>query len=109
MKSDHSKAPILEGIKKYQQSGIIPFTTPGHKMGAAISKEDKELLGEGTFYNDISMQNGVDDRRESKGIQTEAEELAAEAFGAEQTLFSTNGSSLSAHVAMLTVAETGNK
>lgn len=109
MKKDQSKAPIIEAIEQYHQSGIVPFTTPGHKMGAGVLDEDKAVLGEGAFYNDIPMQNGADDRRESKGVQEEAESLAAEAVGAEKTLFSTNGSSLSAHVAVLTVADAGEK
>src|SRR3954464_3100924 len=109
MNKDQSKAPILEAIQKYHESGIIPFTTPGHKKGAGISEEDKAVIGESPFLNDIPMQNGADDRRESKGIQEEAEKLAAEAVGADQTYFSTNGSSLSAHVAVLSVAEAGDK
>jgi arginine decarboxylase len=109
MKKKQNKAPILEAIQQYHQSGIIPFTTPGHKRGAGIFKEDKAMIGEGAFYNDIPMQNGADDRRESKGIQEEAEKLAAEAVGADQSFYSTNGSSLSAHVAVLAVANIDDK
>jgi arginine decarboxylase len=109
MKKGQNKAPILEALQKYHESGIVPFTTPGHKKGAGIFKEDKIAIGENSFLNDIPMQNGADDRRESKGIQEEAEQLAAKAVGADQTFFSTNGSSLSAHVAVLTIAEAGDK
>src|SRR4051812_1406401 len=109
MNKDQKKAPIVEAIQKYHQSGITPFTTPGHKKGAGVFEEDKELIGETPFLNDIPMQNGADDRRESKGIQEEAENLYAKAVGADQTFFSTNGSSLSAHVAVLTVADAGDK
>src|SRR3954471_8591794 len=109
MKKNQSKVPIIEAIQKYHQSGITPFTTPGHKKGAGIFDEDKEAVGPGAYYNDIPMQNGADDRRESKGIQVEAEELAAEAVGADQSFYSTNGSSLSAHVAVLSVANIEDK
>jgi arginine decarboxylase len=109
MNKDQKKAPILEAIQKYHESGITPFTTPGYKKGAGISEEDKAVIGEAPFLNDIPMQNGADDRRESKGIQEEAEKLCAKAVGADQTYFSTNGSSLSAHVAVLAIAEAGDK
>jgi len=109
MKKDQSKAPILEAIQEYQKSGIIPFTTPGHKMGAGILEEDKAVIGSSSFLNDIPMQNGADDRRESKGVQTSAEELAADAVGAEKSYYSTNGSSLSAHVAVLSIADAKEK
>ena len=108
MKDDQSKAPIIEAIKRYHKAGIIPFTTPGHKMGKGVLEEDREFL-EHAFYNDIPMQNGADDRRESEGVQQEAEKLMAKAVGADQTYFSTNGSSLSAHVAILTIANAGDK
>jgi len=109
MKKDHSKAPILEAIKKYHDSAITPFTTPGHKCGAGVFKQDQEAVASGAYFNDISMQNGLDDRRETKGVQEEAEALAADAVGSEKTLFSTHGSSLSGHVAILSVADAGEK
>jgi arginine decarboxylase len=109
MKKNQAKAPIIEAIQNYHKSGITPFTTPGHKKGCGVFDDDKEAVGPSAFYNDIPMQNGADDRRESKGIQAEAEELAAEAVGADQSFYSTNGSSLSAHVAVLSVANIEDK
>jgi arginine/lysine/ornithine decarboxylase len=54
------------------------------------------------------MTHGVDTRNESLQIQTTAEELFADAVGAEQTLFSTGGSSLSVHVAIMSVVGPGD-
>src|SRR4051812_5709994 len=104
MKREQRKAPIIEAIQQYHEKGITPFTTPGHKRGTGIFEDDKVLIGSDAFFNDIPMQNGVDDRRESKGVQDKAEKLAAKAVGADLSLYSTNGSSLSAHVAVLTTA-----
>jgi arginine decarboxylase len=42
-------------------------------------------------------------------VQSTAQELFAEAVGAKHTLFSTNGSSMSVHVALMTVASPGEK
>src|SRR5437763_401450 len=81
-KKDQKKAPILEAIKKYHQKGIIPFTTPAHKRGEGVLEEDKIALGPDIYYNDITMQNGADDRKESKAIQETAEALMADAIGA---------------------------
>src|SRR5215203_703039 len=108
-KEDHTKAPIVEAIERYHKSGIVPFTTPGHKRDRGVTAEIKHALGAETYRNDITMQNGADDRRESKGIQQEAEKLFADAIGSEQSYFSTNGSSLSAHSAILTIANPGDK
>jgi arginine decarboxylase len=56
----------------------------------------------------VTTQKGIDDRRESKRVRQDAERLAAHAWGAEHCYFSTNGTSLSNHVAMLTVAAPGD-
>src|SRR3954469_19773404 len=56
---------------------------------------------------DLPMSHGVDTRDRARGVQSTAQELFAEDVGAKQTLFSTNGSSLSVHVALMTVAGPG--
>jgi arginine decarboxylase len=110
MKKDHARAPIVEAIQAYNGSGVMPFTTPGHKRGRGIIGDGNGSgLGAEIYLEDISMLNGADDRRESKDVQGQAEELAAEAMGADESYFSTNGSSLSAHVAALTVASEGEE
>ena len=47
---------------------------------------------------------GLDDRKSSNGYRSAAEQLMADAVGAEQAFFSTCGSSLSVKAAMLAVA-----
>ncbi len=68
-----------------------------------------EILGPGVFESDVLLLNGLDDRRESGGILQQAQELMADAVGAEQAFFSTCGSSLSVKTAMLAVAGPGEK
>jgi arginine/lysine/ornithine decarboxylase len=55
------------------------------------------------------MAHGVDRRDHTMQIQATAEELFADAVGADLTLLSTNGSSMSVHVALMTVAAPGDK
>src|SRR5215212_5017587 len=110
MNKDHKRAPVLEAIQAYNASGILPFTCPGHKRGRGLLGEAAAPgLGAEVYLEDVSMLNGADDRRESKDVQGQAEELAAEAMGADESYFSTNGSSLSAHVSVFSVARTGEK
>jgi arginine decarboxylase len=102
--TDHSSAPILEGIEHYHSQGFAPFTMPGHKLGRGVAGDVTRILGEETFRCDVALAEGIDDRQETKNLQGKAEALAADAYGAEQTLFSTNGSSLSIQVCMMAVA-----
>ncbi len=61
------------------------------------------------FASDIILMNGLDDRRMSRGVLANAEELMADAVDAEEAYFSTCGSSLSVKSAMLAVAGPGEK
>lgn len=67
------------------------------------------LLGQDLFRADVLTLNGLDDRKESADILGEAQELMADAVGAEQSFFSTCGSSLSVKSAILAVAGPGEK
>jgi arginine/lysine/ornithine decarboxylase len=67
------------------------------------------ILGEGVFASDVLSLNGLDDRRQSQGILDDAQDLMADAVGADQAFFSTCGSSLSVKAAMLAVAGPGEK
>lgn len=62
------------------------------------------MLGDDVFRSDVLAVAGLDDRTSSGGALERAQELMADAVGAEQTFFSTCGSSLSVKSAMLAVA-----
>jgi arginine decarboxylase len=61
-------------------------------------------VGTDVFKSDVIALNGLDDRLMRQGVLAEAQELMADAVGAEHTFFSTCGSSLSVKSAMLAVA-----
>ncbi|HEX6340111.1 hypothetical protein [Umezawaea sp.] len=60
--------------------------------------------GRQVFEADVISSNGLDDRRVSRGVIEHAQELMADAVGAEHAFFSTCGSSLSVRSAVLPVA-----
>ncbi|MFI6104694.1 aminotransferase class I/II-fold pyridoxal phosphate-dependent enzyme [Streptomyces sp. NPDC051310] len=101
---DHSKAPVLEALTAYHAQQQTPFTPPGHKQGRGTDPRVLAVMGDAVFRSDVLATSGLDDRMSSKGILEEAQELMADAVGAEHTFFSTCGSSLSVKAAMLSVA-----
>jgi arginine/lysine/ornithine decarboxylase len=101
---DHSRAPILEALAEYHRLGQLPFTPPGHKQGRGADPRVTAVLGEAVFRSDVLAVSGLDDRTSSHGFLQEAEQLMADAVGADHTFFSTCGSSLSVKSAMLAVA-----
>jgi arginine decarboxylase len=106
---DHSRAPVLEALQEFRRRGDVVFGPPGHKQGRGADPRVVEVVGEGVFASDVLSLNGLDDRRESQGITTQAEELMADAVDAEKTFFSTCGSSLSVKSAMISVAGPGEE
>jgi arginine decarboxylase len=63
-----------------------------------------EVLGHEPFGDDVLASGGLDDRRTTNKYLKRAEELMAEAVGADTAFFSTCGSSLSVKAAMMAVA-----
>jgi arginine decarboxylase len=101
---DHSRAPVLEALAAYQAADHLPFTPPGHKHGRGADPRVREVLGDRLLRADVLAVAGMDDRMSRGRVLERAEELMADAVGAEHTFFSTCGSSLSVKAAMLSVA-----
>jgi arginine decarboxylase len=101
---DHSEAPVLEALAAYWADRQLPFTPPGHKQGLGADPRVKEVLGDAVFHADVLATAGLDDRTSSGHVLERAQELMADAVGAEHTFFSTCGSSLSVKAAMLAAA-----
>ncbi|WP_028922195.1 aminotransferase class I/II-fold pyridoxal phosphate-dependent enzyme [Pseudonocardia acaciae] len=101
---DHGEAPVLEALSRYHERGHTAFTPPGHKQGRGADPRVRAVLGEDVFRNDVLAISGLDDRASSGRVVARAQELMADAVGADHTLFSTCGSSLSVKSAMLAVA-----
>ncbi len=101
---DHSAAPILDALTDYHSLDRYGFTPPGHRQGRGADPRTRAAIGADAFRSDLLVTAGLDDRKSSGGYLSKAEELMADAVGAEQAFFSTCGSSLSVKAAMLAVA-----
>lgn len=100
---DQNQAPILEGLADHQEKDRYGFTPPGHRQGRGVDASTLDVLGIDPFRSDVVANSGLDDRIASNGYLKKAQQLMAEAVGAEQAFFSTCGSSLSVKAAMLAV------
>jgi arginine/lysine/ornithine decarboxylase len=106
---DHRSAPLLEGVLAYQRAGIIPFSTPGHKLGIGADAELRETFGERAFLSDIPLGGGVGDTHFSGDAVRVAEAMAADAWGADRSFFLLNGSTAGNHAFMLATVRPGDK
>ncbi|MEU3844786.1 ornithine decarboxylase [Streptomyces sp. NPDC028635] len=106
---DHSRAPVLEALQEFRRRGDIAYGPPGHKQGRGADPRVVDVVGMDVFRSDVLSLNGLDDRRQSQGVISQAQELMADAVGATEAFFSTCGSSLSVKTAMLAAAGPGEK
>ncbi|MEU4620070.1 hypothetical protein AB0G04_08810 [Actinoplanes sp. NPDC023801] len=85
------------------------FGAPGHKQGRGADPRLTDIVGTGVFASDVLSLNGLDDRRQSQDVLEQAQELIADAVGADHASFSTCGGLPSVKTAMISVAGPGEK
>jgi arginine decarboxylase len=90
---DQSRAPILETLTAYLARGVYPFHTPGHKGGRFTPPELVELWGPTAFAYDLPAMTATDNTLHPTHCVKEAQELAAEVFGAAATFYLGMGAS----------------
>ncbi|RDI62732.1 lysine decarboxylase [Nocardia pseudobrasiliensis] len=94
---------MLDALAEYQRLDRYGFTPPGHRQGRGADPRVRDELG-GALSHDVLAGPGLDDRLARGHLLGDAEELMADAVGAETAFFSTCGSSLPVKAAMLAVA-----
>ncbi len=99
----HSQArtPLVDALRASALHPHAPFYAPGHKRGQGIPKPLMDLLGASVFRADLPELPDLDNLFAPQGVIQEAQELAAAAFGAEQTWFLVNGSTAGVMAAIL--------
>ena len=82
---DQSQTPILTALQASSRRPHAAFYAPGHKRGQGASPRLRELLGAAALAADLPELPELDKLFAPEGVILEAQELAAEAFGAEHT------------------------
>ena len=85
-----SREPFLEACESYLASHPTCFDVPAHKMGR-MTTDLADFAGPQVFKADFNAPIGLDNLYHPSGVIKEAEDLAAEAFGADRAIFSVNG------------------
>lgn len=100
--------PLLEALRNCAQRAHAPFYTPGHKRGRGIPAPMRELLGDRPFLADLPELPELDNLFAPEGAILQAQELAADLFGAAQTWFLANGSTCGIEAAVLATCGPGD-
>jgi arginine/lysine/ornithine decarboxylase len=105
---DQRRAPFFEALLAYRDAGVIPFSTPGHKLGRGAPSELRDAFGERVLALDVPHGGGADDTHRTRGVLREAERLAAAAWEANDCLFLVNGSSTGNIAFLLAACQPGD-
>lgn len=87
------QTPLFSGLVAHAKKNPIQFHIPGHKKGAGMDSEFRQFIGDNALSIDLINIGPLDDLHQPKGIIKQAQDLAAEAFGADRTFFSVQGTS----------------
>ena len=93
VKENQLRAPVAEAMKAYAQDGALAFHTPGHKQGLGAHPLLQELITPQGLKEEVSLMEELDDLHEPTMCIKEAQELAAQLYGADAAYFMINGTS----------------
>jgi len=107
-KNLQNHAPIAEALEKMNSRRVVPFDVPGHKKGKG-NPELTAFLGERAMMLDVNSQKPIDFLCHPVSIIKEAEEIAADAFGAAHAFLMVGGSSSSVVAMVMSACKMGEK
>ena len=87
---NQQRAPIYEALEKFHQKRVVPFDVPGHKRGRG-NPELAELLGQKCVSMDVNSMKPLDNLCHPVSVIRQAEQLAAQAFGAAHAFLMVGG------------------
>lgn len=102
------KMPVLEALERFKKMRVVPFDVPGHKRGRG-NKALLNFLGEKCLSVDVNSMKPLDNLCHPVSVIKEAEELAADAFGAEHAFFMVGGTTSAVQTMILTACKRGDK
>ena len=105
---DQNRAPIYEALEQFRKNKVVPFDVPGHKRGRG-NPELVQLLGKQCVELDVNSMKPLDNLCHPISVIKEAEELAAEAFGASHAFLMVGGTTSAVQSMVLTACKKGEK
>lgn len=105
---NQERAPIYEALEEFRQNRIVPFDVPGHKRGRG-NPELIRLLGQQCVGIDVNSMKPLDNLCHPVSVIREAEEMAAEAFGAAYAFLMVGGTTSSVQSMVLSACKRGEK
>jgi arginine decarboxylase len=105
--ADQDRAPLFETLDRYAKGGIYPLHTPAHKGGQFADADLAALLGNRGLALDLPGMTATDNTFHPTGCVRDAQALAADLVGAQESFFLAAGSTLGVATAIMAAVPPG--
>ena len=107
-KLSQQNTPIHKALEEQRINRLAHFDVPGHKGGRG-NKALTEFLGETAMSLDVNSMKPLDNLGHPVSVIKDAQKLAAEAFGADESFFMVNGATAGVQAMIMSTCNTGDK
>lgn len=105
---DQTKQPLRDALERFRRRRIVSFDVPGHKQGRG-NEPLAAFLGRQCLSVDANSMQMLDTLIHPTGVILEAEQLAADAFGADKCFFMVNGTTSAVQAMILSTCAPGDE
>jgi arginine/lysine/ornithine decarboxylase len=98
------RTPVLDAVAAYRSAATQSWHCPGHKGGQGADRRVSDLFGPDLLASDVWLDTSTYD-----AVRREAEQLAAQAWGADAAFLLVNGSSSGNHAMLLGTLAPGDE
>lgn len=102
-----NRTPLVEKLISHAAKSPVSFHVPGHKGSTVWMKCGTSFWDKFTKY-DVTELPGMDNLHSATGVIKEAQYLAAQAYGVQDTFFLVNGSTAGVLASLLAVTQPGD-
>lgn len=106
---NQNETPLFDTLLLHAKRQPVQFHIPGHKRGRGMNESFRAFVGDNALSLDLINIAPLDDLHHPTGAIKKAQELAAEAFGADYTYFSVQGTSTAIMTMVLATVGPGEK
>ena len=102
------KTVLVDALRKHLNNRVVRFDVPGHKGGRG-NKEFRDFIGENAMKMDVNSMKPLDNLCHPTSVIKEAQEIAAQAFGAKEAYFMVSGTTGSVQAMIMSTCKAGDK
>lgn len=106
---DQRNTPLFNALLHYIEQNTLPFHSPAHKQGVGLAGPFRDFVGSNVLAIDLTVLPDLDFLSAPRGPIKRAQELAADAYGADHAFFLINGTSGGIHAAIMAAVGPGDK